>query len=295
MARRKRSPKRKRPAGRPEPGWYGSLDADRKRRLLTASVRVLAGGLAVAAVVVGMWHLERRVHGQARFAFPPEIVLVDAPEGLDEIIRGQIALVSDRAWIEADLCERIARVLDGIVWVRQVERVRRLPSGRVEVRCRYRTPVAMVQDGREFVLLDAERVRLPGRYPYSPGWILLQGVQTPAPAAGQRWDAPDLVAAMEIAVRLADEPFAEQLTAVRVHNFGGRADALAAHVELATDRAGGRIIWGSALGREVEENAPEQKVALLRRNHELYGRVDAGRVVIDVSTFPDRFTTPAGG
>ena len=64
------------------------------------------------------------------------------------------------------------------------------------------------------------------------------------------------------------------------------------NVELATDRAGGRIRWGSAPGLEIEENLPGQKLALLRQNFINTGRADADHPVIDVSTFPDRFTVP---
>ena len=290
----KRSRKRSRSARKPQPGWYASLGPERKRRFRRASARLIAIGVVGAAIAVGMSKLERHVHGHERFSARPHIVLIGVPDGLEETIQQQVATVADAAWIEPDLCQRIARQLQRIVWVHGVEHVRRLPSGRIEVRCRYRTPAAMVQDRGEFVLVDAERVCLPGRYPYSPGWMLIQGVAGSPPPAGQRWTLPDLAAAMRITGHLTGEPFADQVTAVRVHNYGGRLDARRAHIELATDRIGGRIIWGSAPGEEIEENSAEQKVAILRRNHELYGRIDAGLQAIDISTFPDRFTTPAG-
>ncbi|MHC4064156.1 MAG: cell division protein FtsQ/DivIB [Planctomycetota bacterium] len=261
---------------------------------MRACGRVCAVGLVVAAIAVGMSRLERHVHGHERFLERPRIVLPGVPDGLEEIIQQHVAPLTETAWIDRQLCERTALQLEESAWVRRVEHVRRLPSGRIEARCRYRTPAAMVQHRGEFVLVDAEHVRLPGRYPYSPGWLLIQGVAGSPPPAGEQWTAPGLTAATTISDRLADEPFADQVTAIRVHNFRGRLDSRAAHVELATDRAGGRIIWGSAPGEEIEENSAEQKLAILRRNHELYGRIDAGRPVIDVSTFPDRFTAPAG-
>jgi hypothetical protein len=177
--------------------------------------------------------------------------------------------------------------------VQRVDQVLRLPDGRIEVRCRYRTPFALVQSGGGFVLVDGEGVRLPGQYPYSPSLPLVQGVAAPAPDQGQLWDAPDLAAGLKILTRLAGEPYADQVTAVLVHNHGGRRSPRSAHVELATDRAGGRIIWGSGPGEEIEENTAAQKMAILQRNYELHGRIDAGLPVIDISTFPDRFTTPS--
>ena len=294
MTRRGRSRKRPRSASRLPSGWYASLDPARKRRVWRVSAWVLAGGLVAGVATAGMAKLEGHVHAGARFLGEPQIVLLGVPEGLEDVIQGQVAPLARTSWIEPGLCKRIAGRLEQIAWVREVECVRRLGSGRIEVRCRYRTPAAMVQAGGEFALVDAQGVRLPGRYPYSPGWMLIQGAAGPLPSPGQRWPSPDLAAALEIAERLAAEPFVDQVTAVCVHNHGGRRDPRAAHIELATDRAGGRIVWGSAPGEEIEENSAEQKLAILRRNHELYGRIDAGRQVIDISTFPDRFTVPAG-
>ena len=74
--------------------------------------------------------------------------------------------------------------------------------------------------------------------------------------------------------------------------YGGRRDPRACHIELMTDQAGGRIRWGSAPGSELEENGVQQKLALLRENFSKTGRVDARHAVIDVSTFPDRYTIP---
>ena len=150
----------------------------------------------------------------------------------------------------------------------------------------------MVQSRDGFVLIDDEGVRLPGRYPYSSSFALIQGVAGRPPAPGQRWETGDVAAGLSLWKLLSAEPFAEQITAVLVHNYGGRQRAEAAHIELATDQAGGRVIWGSAPGEEIEENSAAQKLAILRHNHRLHGRIDAGRPVIDISTFPDRFTTP---
>ncbi|MCH7814477.1 MAG: hypothetical protein IID40_10710 [Planctomycetes bacterium] len=271
------------------------LDEDGRRRALWFSAKVLAFALILGGIAVGLTRLERYVHAQTYFSTAPEIVLIDPPAAIGEIVHAQLEPLTRGPWIDRDLCPRIADRLGRIAWVRRVERVRRSASGRIEVHCDYRLPVALVQDGGEFVLVDDEQIRLPGRYPYCESWPLIQGVATAPPPAGQRWNAPDLAAGLRVAERVALEPFADQVSAVLVHNYNGRLDAREGHLELATDRAGGRIIWGSAPGEEVEENSAAQKLAILRRNHELYGRIDAGRRVIDISTFPDRFTTPLDG
>lgn len=291
MGRPKRSRKKPRSSarGRRRPA---SLDPEKTRRTLGIGLRIIAVGVIAAGIAVGMGRLDHQVHAQPQFAGPPQIVLLDVPEGLEPIIQQGLAPANQMDWIDPQLCRRLGRQLERIAWIRRVESVRRSPTGRVEIRCAYRTPMALVQTGGQFALIDQECVRLPGRYPYRASWPLIQGVASLPPPAGQPWTPPDLAAAVAVLEQLAGEPFADQLTAVQVHNYRGRIDARAAHIELATDRTGGRIIWGSAPGEEIEENSVEQKLAILRRNHELYGRIDAGRQVIDVTTFPDRFTTP---
>jgi hypothetical protein len=150
----------------------------------------------------------------------------------------------------------------------------------------------MVAHEGEFLLVDAEGVRMPGLYRYEPSWMLIQGVAHPAPQPGVRWPGDDLRAALAVQTLLSEEPFRSQITGVIVENAGGRLEARRSHVELATDRPGGRIRWGSAPGREIEENSVEQKLRLLRANFLHQGRADAGHPIIDISTLPDRFTIP---
>jgi len=96
---------------------------------------------------------------------------------------------------------------------------------------------------------------------------------------------------MDIVMLLYQEPFFDQISGILVDNYGGRRDKREPHVQLATAPEGGRIVWGSAPGEEIEENTVEQKLALLRENFRRWGRIDAGRWYIDISLFPDRFTT----
>jgi len=291
MAKPQRS-RTQRPAARSKSGRSGSLGAERRRRRALQWAGLLAALGVVGGAGYGLSRLEQHVHRHERFFERPDILLAGVPEELESIIGERLEPFADRPWADPGLCVRIARTLEACAWVRGVDRVRRTPPHTIEVRCDYRTPAAMVQDRGEFVLLDAEGVRLPGRYPYSPALPLVQGVVGQAPPAGVPWEAPDLSAGLAVAGRIEVEAFAEQVVAVRVHNFRGREDPRAGHIELATDRPGGRIIWGSAPGEEIEENTVEQKLAILRHNYAQYGRIDANRAVIDVSTFPDGFTTP---
>jgi hypothetical protein len=281
----KKQPKSRPVAAKPVPiGWVG------KAALVFFIVVVLAVG-----ITCGLYELDKNVHQAERFQVAPQVTLVDVPDQLRQVIIRRIAPALELAWIDPDLCRNIADALASEVWVKQVVKVTKGPTGLVEVHCRYRQPVALIQTQHSFIAIDEDRVRLSEirAVPSDCDLKIVQGVDGVPPAYGARWESADLNAGLEVLEVLEGEPFDDQILAVGVHNYGGRLDSKLAHVELATDRVGGRIIWGSAPGEEVEENSVSQKVAILRANHHRNGRVDAGFAVIDISTFPDRFSTPA--
>ncbi len=278
-------------------GWWSSLDAERRRGI------VRRGGLAIALLTVVVVaastvrrleaHVEQRLLDRVD---EPALTLLDLPESIAELARADLSAgVADlmtRGWVDDGLCRALAERLAAIGWVAHLDFVRRTSGARFEVGARYRLPVAMVQHGGEFTLLDGEGVRLPGTYAFDPTWKLIQGVSASAPAAGSRWPGDDVLAGLAVVSALEAEPFAGQVTGVLVANFSGRVDRRASHISLATDRAGGRIRWGSAPGLELEENTVAQKLAILRANYRQTGRLDAHHPVIDVSTFADRYTIP---
>lgn len=295
MSRRRKTRKAVRQPRRP--GWWASLDGERRRRIVRRSAALLMLPLFGVAGVVGLGKIEAHVEQQllAR-AGPLTLVFLDVPDRLESLalddLNGAAADLLARDWVDDRLCRDVAEGLAGVGWVAGVNFVRRTGDARLEVSASYRLPAAMVQQQAEFLLVDAEGVRLPGSYRYSPAWKLIQGVNAPAPSPGSTWAGRDLRAGLDIIAALGGEPFSQQVTGILVENSEGRIDARLSHVELATDRAGGRIRWGSAPGLEIEENTVEQKLAILRENYRRTGRIDALHAVIDVSTYPDRFTIP---
>ena len=119
---------------------------------------------------------------------------------------------------------------------------------------------------------------------------MIQGVSESAPTPGEIWEGADLQAGIAIWVTIGREAYVDQITSVRVKNFGGRVNPRATHIELTSDLSGGRIRWGSAPGFELEENTVAEKLAILRANFLQTGRADAGNRVIDISTYVDRYT-----
>ena len=266
------------------------------RRSQRASLVKAIPTVAVIAVISGgVWgarRLEAYMVSRPEYQTPPEIILVDVPEGIEDSIRTLIEPLTGGPWTRPDLCRRMAETLSASPWVKSVEFVRRFAHGRVSISCQYRLPAALVQMGGDFYAIGADRVRLPGTYQYSPALVLIQGVTGMVPPAGEVWTGKELRAALDVVMLLHKEPFFEQVTAILVDNYGGRRDEHASHLQLVTAPGDHRIAWGSSPGEEIEENTVQQKIALLRANYRRWGRIDAGRREIDISVFPDRFTTP---
>ena len=296
MARPKKA--KKKPRKRTGPSWLRTWWDQRRARLLRVGGVALVTVALLMLALFGLQRLEAHVQGGlATRAEPAQLTLVDLPEVLQPLAEAELLstltpLLDQAVWTDVHLCRALAEQLASSGWVARVNFVRRGGDGCLRVSCRYRVPFALVQQRGQFMLVDVEGVRLPGTYRYDPSWPLVQGLAAAAPEPGYRWDGEDLQAGVGLIRFLQPEPFAAQITGVLVDNFDGRHDRRQVHLELATDQAGGRIRWGSPLGREMEENLPAQKLNLLRENHRRTGRADAGHPVIDVSTFPDRFTIP---
>ena len=255
--------------------------------------------LVLGGLLFGMSRLEAQVARRVDARFDQaEVALVDLPASLVRLaepdLRAELEPLLDRPWTAQEMCPLLAAALLRTGWADEVRYVRRGGDGVIRISARYRVPFALVQEGMQFCLVDGAGVRLPGVYQYDPSWLLVQGAGAPAPHPGQPWPGEDLQAGLSLIRLLQPEPFRPQIVAVLVDNYAGRRDAHASHLELATDHSagGGRIRWGSALGQEVEENSPAQKLALLRENYRRHGRADAGHRVIDVSVYPDRITIP---
>jgi len=250
---------------------------------------------AVGAIVWGMWTLDHRVHADPAFNEPPQIVFVDdGPEVLHEKMQDHLQGFSSEPWIESTLCSRIGDRLAQSPWVATVRSVDKRANGVVEIDCVYRQPLAVVQIGDKFRLIADDGVVLPGEYGTHGGLPIIQGVTTTLPTPGMPLIGDDALAGIAMVRLLREEAFVDQIVAIRVEGSAGAGASGGRNIELTTDQNGGRIIWGSAPGHEVEENTTNQKLAILRTNFERSGRLDSDYHVIDISVFPDRFIVPRG-
>jgi len=277
-------------------GAFGQAARGRFRGLL----HFAAALVIVTGVMLGLGALEEHVCALPEYDLPVTVTLLDQPAWLDQEQVGEmLAGLPQIRFLDDDAARIVADRVSQSGWVARVKRVERLRGGRLEVSCDYRQPMAVVQRGASFHLVDARGVCLPGVYAGPGDFLIIQGVRADAPAAGQGWDAADLAAGLRLARLILPEPFAGQIGAISVHNYGGRESAGEAHLALLTrpdayHGGWGRVLWGSGPGEEIEEPTAGEKIRLLRANYQQCGRIDAGAPWIDVSISPGEYRKPAG-
>lgn len=231
------------------------------RHAVLASVAVLVLGTATAAALAALRSrvLTGQV-GPASPAYHVRLVGVPSwmPDALAQRIAEQLTPAKrgfgDPA-LTRDVYER-ARANPWVATCRQV--VRHLPDqagpATVAVHVDLRQAVAAVHQGDEYTFVDADGVVLP--YDHVPRWILpaedgagrrgrdrcfisrahvpqgaaarpihymvIEGVQSPPPPPGQRWDASDLDDGLRLIAMLRRRPYATEVAAVDVRNHGWR-------------------------------------------------------------------------
>ena len=253
-------------------------------RLSLGLVLIVAGG-------VGWYYAERELvaYVAAHRAAAPEteqVQLVNAPawmsEGLEKELRGVIAESLDENPLQGDRLQLAERRLAESAWVESIDRVQRLPDGRVDVVASYREPIAVIEGPQGYHLVDRLGIRLPGLYLkhqvdqlHMP---LIAGAASYPQKVGERWPGDDVAAGLDLIELLASQPYRDQIT---TYDVSGR-DALG-RVRLVLQTQTGTVRWGLPPGQEqaVEPPAPEKLVRLARLYQER-GAIDAGGKVVDL-------------
>jgi hypothetical protein len=236
----------------------------------------------------------------------------------------RVKIIDPPAWMNASLIERIEQIatpieqrssLDGAQvkevaeilasepWVKEVKQVRRVWGNRagdtLEVHCTFRAPVALVQDGGLFWMVDAEGVKLPDRYQKSElakvamgqglkgiQLRVITGVHQPAPQAGEKWQGQDLADGLELAKLFHGKPYLNEVAMIDVSGVDPpTVPSSRRRSEIVLHTTHNRqIIWGepltvSAFSVDVPAG---QKLKTLEQLYNDYGRLDAGKPWISI-------------
>jgi hypothetical protein len=255
---------------------------------------------------------------------PVDVQLVNPPGWMNDELRQRIIQVatpvSAKSSLDPDQVKEIAQILAAEPWVKHVNQVRRVygksPGDTLEIDCDFRAPVALVQDGGWFWMVDAEGIKLPERFTKEElakvaigrGLEKIQlrvvtGVHQLAPQAGEKWTGRDLEAGIELARLFFDKPYMNDVAMIDVSGVdpvnpstAGAKNEVVLHTRYNT-----QIRWGSPVqqpGFSVEVGAA-QKLATLERLYSEYGRLDAGRPWIEIRydrvVYPQAESLPSAG
>ncbi len=271
-----------------------------------ASALLLIGGL-IAITIIARRYVDQQV---AAPSGPLKVVIKDKPVWMSDFLAEQIAATVPRtasSSFDRDLLVAATEKLRQNPWVCDVRQVRRVygdrPGDTLEIDCDFRAPIALVQWGQFYWLVDGEGVKLPEQFAAShvprivigrDGRInirLVQGVREAPPETGKKWLGRDVAAAVAMAKLLCGQACAEQIAMVDVTNFAGREDAKEAQIVLRT-KFGTEVRWGRPLDSAdyFDEVPAGQKLSELADVMRRYGRVDGGHPWIDIRY--DRITFP---
>jgi hypothetical protein len=260
--------------------------------------------LLLAAAFAGYSHLKNYVDHTLTFPHnPPRVVLKSRPAWMTDFLAEQIiASIAPNAPYSSFDQQFLARAYKTLItnpWIRHVNQIRRLydhqPGDTIEIDCEFRAPVALVQWGEFYSLVDSEAVKLPEQFSLqqlkrimfnndgSVNIRLIQGVQRPPPIPGHPWQGDDLAAGLQMVGLLAGKPFAEEVLRVDVSNFAGRNDPAEAQLVLLT-RDSTQIRWGrppQAKDAFIEARW-DRKLEFMQGLVQKYGRLDAGHPWVDL-------------
>jgi hypothetical protein len=214
-----------------------------------------AGKVAVAvgtlSLIVLLVHREvySLIRGKPEYSVDSEKFRVAlSPDWADGVNSVTISLDdSGHDMLDGDTTEWIGRAFLENPWVKKVSSVERVFPDQIRVRFEYLDPVAAVKTSQGWIVVDEDRVRLPGLWKKRPPCVYetdIVGLHR-APVAGKIWNDPALAAGMELARFVTEDPVlaSVRVAAIDVSNFDGRIDRLRSEMALST-KSGCIIYWG---------------------------------------------------
>ena len=254
---------------------------------------------------------------------PPKVVLMNRPAWMSDLLYEEIVRAAKPAGAHSSFDHQmlvdIDRILRASPWIREVRQIRRTyenaPGDTIEIDCDYRAPVAMVQAGQSFWLVDGEGVKLPSQFNSSQldrvvrgadkkiNIRIITGVAHPPVSPGKKWPGDDLAAGLDMVKLLYGLPQAEEIVTVDVNNFNGREKAKEAQIRLGTTHevlVDGTlqqtfIKWGRPVNGGIDffvEIPTQQKLEVLKEIIAETGRVDANQPWVDIRFDKPTFPTP---
>lgn len=271
----------------------GALRAKKKRttgRLgpsLNRFLKIASIACAVVAIGLLLIYAEKYVRSSQPVKTGP-VVLINAPEWVGTQLEAQILAHTGGSTFQLD--DNVARLvqknLTSSAWLDNIRASTTNKS--IEVRARYRKPIALIKSGMSPFYVDSEQVVID--YVPMPHLLIVEikglSLVREVPKFGEIWRRDDLNAAIMLIDRInrrdrmdtSVKPLLSEIASIDVSNYNGRKNSSRPHIILYT-RDNTEIQWGAELGawQKYLESTDEQKLAKLYGYYKEKGTL-SGRV-----------------
>ncbi|NUN48483.1 MAG: hypothetical protein HUU15_06605 [Candidatus Brocadiae bacterium] len=179
--------------------------------------------------------------------------VADRPEWAGDALVGEFRtsgpLTGKMSIFDPDVVRRVTEHYQANPWVARVLSVEKEFPNSLRVKVEMRKPAVAVEVRGRYILVDRERIRIPGEYAQVPRFSFpvakVLGVRSAAPEPGKVWDDAMVDAGVSVGCALADNRIDRQMTVTGIDvsrvGRGGRESEI---VILAED--GVAIEWGRA-------------------------------------------------
>jgi hypothetical protein len=246
-------------------------------------LKILSIACAVAVIGLLLIYAERSIKSKNG-----PVVLIDAPEWATEQLKAKILTNAGGTIFRLDdeAARLVAQNLKASVWLDNIRA--QTTDKSIDIRARFRKPVAVIKSGLSPFYVDSEQVVID--YVPMPHLLIVEirGLTpvTIMPKFGQVWRRDDLNAAIMLIDRInrrdrmdmSIKPLLSEIAAIDVSNYQGRKNSSGPHIVLYThDNI--EIQWGAELDswQKYLESTDEEKLAKLygyyKENGTLSGRV----------------------
>lgn len=278
---------------------------DRIRRLVKFGVGACFTLGLVGVLVGARAYADRKVLTPST---PPTVELVNAPAWMNAQLRARMEQVATppvpRSSLDGRDVQDIAASLAAEPWVKKVNSVRRVygkaPGDTLQVDCEFRAPIALVQEGSFFWMVDAEGVKLPERF--MTGELaqvalgqgiegiqlrIIIGVRQSAPNAGEVWKGDDLKAALGLAKLFHGKTYLSDVAMIDVSKVEPPSfdESTRLNEVVLWTKYNTKVVWGEPIpsaGSFSSDVPVEQKMMVLETLFNQYRRIDAGKRLVNL-------------
>jgi len=207
---------------------------NQQRRMKAAIIIKVVVVIGLSAIIIGGgYFLKERVISAAKDdARVRQLRLMNVPPWLPrDIARCVVSeiqpLLKDKSILDEELCKDVYRIAIDNPWISAISKVVKHRDGTIDIYAQFRRPYALVATESEpgrFYLIDNEAVVLPisADRIKREKFIVIDGVRSAPPEAGEKWNSPDLRDGLRLLSLIKNKPYVDQITTIDVRNYNGR-------------------------------------------------------------------------